>query len=84
VRVFETRAAAAREISLAENLIREAMLGHVARTVLFGSMRGGPTVALTQRAGGGRPVPRIAQRCLILQVEARMSMIAARLPCETR
>jgi hypothetical protein len=72
------------EVSLDENVTRTPMLGHVARTVLFGSMRGRPTAALTQRAGGGRPVPRIAQRCLILQVEARMSMIAARLPCETR
>ena len=29
------------------------------------SMRGRPADALTQRAGGGRPVPRIAQRCFI-------------------
>jgi hypothetical protein len=27
-------------------------------------MRNRPTAALTRKAGGGRPVPRIAQRCL--------------------
>ena len=53
------------ELSLAENFQREDMLGHVGNSVLYVEMRGRPTAALTQRAGGGRPVRRIAQRCLI-------------------
>ncbi len=34
------------------------------RVVEFRPMRDRPTAALIQRAGGGRPVPRIAQRCI--------------------
>ena len=63
--VLEDSAEAAVETSLAENFHRLAMLGQVSKTVLFVVMRGRPTAALTQRAGGGRPAPRIAQRCLI-------------------
>ena len=65
VRLCDNEDAAAREISLAENLIREAMLGDMVRTVFCVWMRVRPTAALTQRAGGGRPDPRIAKRCLI-------------------
>ena len=65
VRLCGDEDAAAREISLAENLIREAMLGDMVRTVFCVWMRVRPTAALTQRAGGGRPDPRIAKRCLI-------------------
>jgi ParB family chromosome partitioning protein len=57
--------AAALEASLIENIARLDPLGQVSKTVLFVVMRGRPTAALTQRAGGGRPVPRIAQRCLV-------------------
>jgi len=57
--------AAAIEASLIENVARRDPLGHVAKPVLLVVMRGRPTAALTQRAGGGRPAPRIAQRCLI-------------------
>ena len=61
----DTDDAAAVEASMIENLARLDALGHVVGTVLLGLMRGRPTAALTQRAGGGRPAPRIAQRCLI-------------------
>ena len=57
--------AAALEASLIENIARLDALGHVGNSVLYVEMRGRPTAALTQRAGGGRPVRRIAQRCLI-------------------
>jgi hypothetical protein len=39
-------------------------LGPLERLSPLVAMRGGPTAALTQRAGGGRPVPRVAQRCM--------------------
>ncbi|WP_454798678.1 ParB/RepB/Spo0J family partition protein [Novosphingobium lindaniclasticum] len=57
--------ASAVEASLIENIARLDPLGQVSKTVLFVVMRGRPTAALTQRAGGGRPAPRIAQRCLM-------------------
>jgi ParB-like chromosome segregation protein Spo0J len=61
----ETDDASAVEASLIENIARLDPLGHVGNSVLYVEMRGRPTAALTQRAGGGRPVRRIAQRCLI-------------------